>query len=295
MSLAEPKPGAPPEKQVPPAPTGGNHCSDQAGGAIGAKSTTMVAAALEAAAAGWSVLPCWPAGPRAKSPVAFLVPHGHLQASVDRDVIRAWWRRCPDAMIGAPVPVPLLVIDIDPRNGGSLESVETACSATLPTTLTVWSGRCDGGRHLYFRRPAGELSSTRLPPGVDLKTSAGYAIIPPSLHPATGAGYMWQHHPVAELPAGLRALLRPAPRPDFTFRPAGNVGKRSAALLLKLSTATVGERNALLYWAASRAAESGVLDDLAPELLRVAEGLGMPTGEARRTVESAGARTRAPR
>lgn len=52
-------------------------------------------------------------------------------------------------MIGAPVPEALLVIDVDPRNGGKLAELQLL-TGRLPTTLTVWSGRNDGGRHLYF-------------------------------------------------------------------------------------------------------------------------------------------------
>jgi hypothetical protein len=43
-------------------------------------------------------------------------------------------------MIGARVPDSLLVIDIDPRNGGSLEALTNQVGA-LPETLTAWSGR----------------------------------------------------------------------------------------------------------------------------------------------------------
>jgi hypothetical protein len=78
----------------------------------------------------------------------------------------------------------------------------------LPDTLTAWSGRNDGGSHLYFLRPPGPLTSTRLPEGIDLKIN-GYMIMPPSIHPATGLPYRWEDHPVASLPSRLRELLAP--------------------------------------------------------------------------------------
>jgi Bifunctional DNA primase/polymerase, N-terminal len=71
---------------------------------------------------------------------------------MDPDQIKAWWIRWPNATIGARVPESLLVIDVDPRNGGSLAELESL-TGPLPATLTAWSGRDDGGRHLYFRRP----------------------------------------------------------------------------------------------------------------------------------------------
>ena len=224
--------------------------------------TTMLTAALAAAAAGWSVFPCRPRDQppirgrerKSKSP---LTRHGHLEATVDPWLIKEWWRRHADAMIGTRVPEGLMVVDIDPRNGGSRRAIETACKAAIPPTLTVWSGRGDGGCHLYFRRPVGQLSSRLLPTGVDLKTSGGYVIIPPSVHPASGHPYTWDLHPVAELPTALRELLRPPTQRSRAtgFQTSVTTGERSVALLRKLGQATVGERNSLLFWTACRAAE----------------------------------------
>ncbi len=59
----------------------------------------LLAAAFEAAAAGWAVFPCLPSGPRAKSP---LTEHGHLDATRDPAVITAWWTRYQYALIGHP-------------------------------------------------------------------------------------------------------------------------------------------------------------------------------------------------
>jgi Bifunctional DNA primase/polymerase, N-terminal len=133
---------------------------------------------LDLAAHGWDVFPCKWRGKNAKAP---LTTNGHLDASRNPDQITTWWTRWPSAMIGAPVPESLLVVDIDPRNGGSLTELESLTEA-LPPTLTAWSGRNDGGHHLYYLRPAGPLTSTRLPEGIDLK------IEPPRACPAAGRG-----------------------------------------------------------------------------------------------------------
>ena len=111
----------------------------------------MLSAAQELAERGWRVFPCQPKGLKAKAP---LLQHGHLDATDDLATITSWWTRWPHAMIGAPVPEALLVLDIDPRNGGSIEALEELVGS-LPYTLTAWSGRDDGGKHLYFLRPAG--------------------------------------------------------------------------------------------------------------------------------------------
>lgn len=48
----------------------------------------------------------------------------------------------------------------------------------VPECVMTLSGRCDGGVHRYVCRPPGRLTAT-LAPGIDLKTSCGYAVIPP--------------------------------------------------------------------------------------------------------------------
>jgi Bifunctional DNA primase/polymerase, N-terminal len=68
----------------------------------------------------------------------------------------------------------------------------------------------DGGRHLYFRHPGGELTSKRLlRTGIDLRTSKNYTVLPPSIHPDTGLPYVMVEAPVAAPPRWLVELLRP--------------------------------------------------------------------------------------
>jgi hypothetical protein len=166
---------------------------------------SVLSAALSIAEEGWLVLPCVPGGERAKAP---LIARGHLAASGDPQKIRRWWGRWPDAMLGLAIRSDLVVFDVDPRNGGSVEALER-CLGPLPTTLTVWSGRGDGGCHLYFARPPGPLSAWRIPVGIDLKLD-GYCIAPPSLHPDTRKPYRWEAVAHALLPR--RAVEAMIPR-----------------------------------------------------------------------------------
>jgi Bifunctional DNA primase/polymerase, N-terminal len=242
----------------------------------------MLEAAWALAAAAWEVFPCKWAGPHAKAPMTV---NGHLNATMDPDQIKLWWTKWPNAMIGAAVPESLLVIDIDPRNGGSLEALEEVTSP-LPATLTVWSGRNDGGRHLYFQRPANSLSSTRLPKGVDLKGN-GYCIMPPSIHPATGQPYRWQDEdaPAVAIPAKLSQLLRP---PATKPIPRSGSNASAVGLLRTVVGASEGSRNNTLFWAACRAAEQGILNDQVEALLiNAAVTAGENETKARRTVASA--------
>ena len=239
--------------------------------------SAMSAAAHTLAAAGWAVFPCR----RDKRP---LNDHGHLEATADLAQVDRWWRRWPNALIGARVPGSSLVIDIDPRNGGDLAKL-IELVGPLPPTLTVWSGRNDGGRHLYFRRPSGLVTtSTRLPKGIDLKIN-GYCIMPPSIHPATGQPYRWEFHEPAILPYRLQELLRHTPPPRRTVTIRGD--RNGAGLVRTVAEAQEHERNSKLSWAAYRAALDGLLDDLEEDLIAAATSTGLPEAEALRTVASA--------
>jgi hypothetical protein len=166
-------------------------------------------AAVEYARHNWPVFPL-----RGKLP-AIAGGRGVLDATTDVDTIVDWWDRHRGANIGGRVPESMLVLDIDPRHGGdrSLEALEQV-HGRLPETLMTISGRGDGGRHLFLRRPPGKLSSKRLGLGIDIKTSTGYVVLAPSIHPATGKPYTRIDRPVAAPPAWLIALLLPeAPAP----------------------------------------------------------------------------------
>jgi Bifunctional DNA primase/polymerase, N-terminal len=122
---------------------------------------SMVDAAIALATAGWAVFPCREQDtPGAKSPYT---EHGFKDAPRETAQILAWWCRWPCALIGAPLPDSLLVLDVDPRNGGDMAALTNALGP-LPATLTAWSGRGDGGRHLYYMRPDGAVTSRLLPP-----------------------------------------------------------------------------------------------------------------------------------
>lgn len=139
--------------------------------------------------------------------------HGVKDATADRFRVAEWWTEHPFANIGARVPAGLLVVDTDPRKGGEHNLLELG--GYLPATMTSFSGRGDGGRHRYFLHPGGELSSRRLPEGVDLKTYRGYVVLPPSIHPDSRQPYRWAVPLLtpAAAPEWLVELLRPAVRP----------------------------------------------------------------------------------
>jgi hypothetical protein len=240
----------------------------------------MLTAALDYAANGWKVLPCEADGPDAKSP---WINRGWHGASADPEVIKHWWGEKPDALIGAVVPDALAVLDLDPRNGGSLRSLWQV-TGPLPPTLTCWSGRNDGGHHLYFMRPAGDLTGRRLPAGIDLKDGGkGYCIMPPSIHPATGLPYVWETHPIAVMPGSLRALLR---RPRAAYIGPSGGDKSGTGLIRTVRDAEPGKRHGALLWAANRAHDDGILDELADKLIAASIESGHDERDAETTVWS---------
>jgi Bifunctional DNA primase/polymerase, N-terminal len=174
------------------------------------RNDAMLAAALEYAEHHWAVFPL-----RGKIPA---IPkriggRGMLDATLDVDQVAEWWSgRYAGCNIGGRVPASMFVLDVDPRNGGlaSLAAL-VAEHGKLPETLTTLSGRGDGGMHLFYRRPAGALSATRLGPGIDIKTSSGYVVLSPSIHPDSGQRYARFDRPVAAPPAWLIELITEKP------------------------------------------------------------------------------------
>lgn len=134
----------------------------------------------------------------------------------------------------------LLVIDVDPRNGGDASINQLQRDFIFPDTPIVWSGRGDGGHHIYLRAPQG----VRLPakvaayPGIDFKGS-GHVAAPGSFHPNTCMPYTvdsWFDFtvPIAETPVDLVVALgrQPVAKPRTTATPA--IGNDALAQLLSV-------------------------------------------------------------
>lgn len=119
-----------------------------------------------------------------------LTRYGQNDATTDPKRIRYWWTRWPNANIGLHCKRSgLVVIDIDPRNGGdatfaALESTHGA----IVSPLTSNTG--GGGKHILFAAPQGAVSIPgKLGNGIDVKHN-GYIILPPSNH-KSGGSYQW--------------------------------------------------------------------------------------------------------
>ena len=156
----------------------------------------MIDEALHYVKQGWRIFPL---AERGKTPAT---AHGFKDATTDPEQIRRWWGRWTHANIGLACGLSgLAVVDVDPRKGGRLDSVD------LPQTLRSKTG--GGGWHCFFAGTA--KSKSDLVPGVDLKSIGGYVVLPPSVHPS-GALYQWDLDlPIAPLPGTVLTMLAPKP------------------------------------------------------------------------------------
>ena len=220
---------------------------------------------------------------------------GVLDAAKDPDQIRAWAKRFPRANVGIACGEisRLTVIDFDPKNGAMQTVAEfKARKQTFPPTVM---GRTpSGGWHLYYAYAPDLLNSkSQLGPGIDVRTTGGYVVAPPSVL-ADGSGYRWVTAPLGpdlpKMPTWAYMALKPKPQPIVkpTRPPAGDKGEALGRLTRFVSNAQNGQRNSCLYWAARRAAEGGMTDDGAKQALaEAAMAIGTDEKEAYRTVGSA--------
>lgn len=200
----------------------------------------LLTAALEYADRGWPVFPCHPgnkrplvAGDKDAEGKAIPKTGGVKKATTDRQQIRDWWKRWPNALIGCATGVAFNVVDFDPRTDDTtgevftLErlkaDVEAQIGAALPKTLH--SITQSGGVHLFFALPddggAPITNRGNLPLHVDVRGRGGYVIVPPSVM-ESGKLYRWRGSPstpIAPMPAELVAVLR-TPGKDIERPPA---------------------------------------------------------------------------
>lgn len=261
----------------------------------------MLEHALDYAAAGWRVLPLRETLERGKAPY---VAGGVHSATTDVDIVRDWWRRWPNAMIGASIPPGVVVIDVDPRNGGSLEALESLNDGQSTPTLAVRTG--GGGWHFYYSAPlevAAAMSDNlhddkgRVVAGIDvIKPGKKPIVLPPSIHPETGKAYEWAN----SLPAGMAlpalpdALARAAQKPLKARKKTKRTytskhrEKGAYALIRRFEETTKeGNRNSALFSLACKFCTERHSVKVFNALGTAALRLGLPRAEVLKTLESA--------
>lgn len=181
------------------------------------KVPSLARAAADYAARGWLIFPL---RPHTKLP---LTPNGFKAATSDPQVVRDWWARSPNANIGlVPAPSGLLVFDVD---GPEADALAGSLGLCAEPTLTALTGRrflpvsdpkhYDQARHLYFSTQGldigliARLGNPTLGGVLEVKAAAGYVVVPPSVHPESGACYQWEgvEEAVLRVPPGAVAAL----------------------------------------------------------------------------------------
>lgn len=114
-------------------------------------------------------------------------------ATVDPSQFVEWWGRWPVAMIGVPTGKPsgIVVLDVDVKNG--VNGFETLkCHGWVIPADAIEIKTPSGGSHFYFslsetndlRNSAGKLG-----PGLDVRGTGGYIVVPPSRPTLIGPDY----------------------------------------------------------------------------------------------------------
>jgi hypothetical protein len=178
-------------------------------------------AAADYVVEGLHVLPCAPGD---KPPLWGL---GWEDASGDPERIMEWWSLEPAANVGVACTGDLVVLDVDGAEGEEFLAELEARYGYVPQTREVATGRREGGRHLWFKRPEGLTEGWRYR-GLELKAS-GYVLAPPSVHPS-GRWYYLRAEDVERI--ALPRWLHTSPRPVvITTPPLTTGGELSSARL----------------------------------------------------------------
>lgn len=229
----------------------------------------MLAYAIRYAKSGIGVFPIWEpfgsvctcgnpdCGSPAKHPIETLVPHGCLDATTNEETIRKWWSKHPTANIGISCGKTLFVVDIDPKHGGS-ESFKVLVekNGQLPACASVNTG--GGGKHYYLKVNGTPIKGRiGLRPGIDIKSTGGYVVAPPSKH-VSGKRYEFVpgKAPIADPPDWLVKLINEEEKKK---------GKFDVELALK--GAPKGKRYYLLIGFAGKLREGDIPFDAALKLM----------------------------
>jgi len=231
---------------------------------------------------------------KAGYPITAVYPHTHpdpLKAG-KAPSLNDWQKRTTKSKIlkrdfknaeaGAVLQDIHLIIDIDPRNGGeeSLEKLNKELGEDLDKLclVKVLSGRGDGGRHLYFTKPANKKTRTTLKEyvGLDFKTKGGQVVIPGSIHAATGKRYeftvdSFELEEITPAPHKLLKILRKSSTELATIKgddlPDEHLDKKSNAkrardYLKQQDPPEAGARNNQIYAVAGRVKDFGISPEL---------------------------------
>ena len=189
----------------------------------------------------WAVFPIWPVvgrscacpDPACDAAGKHPLTRGWQNSVASVPAVRSAWagrlgRRGIGVACGARSGV--WALDVDPRHGGTeaLAGLERDYGP-LPRSLRSRTG--GGGLHVLFAWPDDGLrvtNSNGLPPGLDVRGTGGFVVLPPSMH-ASGRRYEWEMLPrdaqLEPAPAWLLELVRQRQRSLAPIQAAGEDAK----------------------------------------------------------------------
>jgi hypothetical protein len=212
--------------------------------------------------------------------------------------VARWWRQEPEANVALACGPRFWVLDVDGEAGAASLAALQAEHGLLPDTLTISTG-C-GSFHAYFAANSRVRNSVRrLGAGLDTRSTGGYVVAPPSIHPRGTRYRVARRVPIAPAPEWLLDRLDP-PRPEPVVvpfvRPADGKASRYAEAALRREFEAVacsqpGERNATLNKAAfalGQLAGAGLLDagEIVAALSGAAAAAGLDPRETEKTLQS---------
>ncbi len=189
----------------------------------------------------------------------------HLATAIIPQV-RRWFDR-GFANIGILTGNGLIVVDIDPKNGGSIEILERM--GEVPRTRKVRTG--SGGYHLYYSYdPSIDLRDTAsvIAPGIDTRANGGQVVAPPSTHISGNRYELIDDAQISPLPEWLLNILQAIPTEEEKTQ--GKKGHTKD----KKSTSSAGKdipdgaRNDTLFREACKLRQKGLEEDEILERIR---------------------------
>jgi len=217
--------------------------------------TALPREVTEASARGWRLFPVEVSG---KLPLVKGWPEA---ATSDIAQLEVWAHLFPACNWGTATGTAsgLVVIDVDGAEGReSLAALERQ-GLTLPATLTVTTGRTNGGEHRYYRLPSGvdirNDQSGKIGAHVDVRGTGGFVVYPPSIH-TSGKQYRFidPSVPVVDLPSWvIERLTVRSPMPSTTPQASPQTVKKGSRTNTLVSAAGTMRRRGMSAEAISAA------------------------------------------
>lgn len=107
--------------------------------------------------------------------------------TLSRNELLDYFRQNPQANVGCWMPENMVVVDAD-----DLDEFYRLTDGEVWETLTVSSGRKEGGLHFWFRHCGTVGSGNGIRPDLDFKGSGCLIVLPPSVH-KSGEEYRWNN------------------------------------------------------------------------------------------------------